>query len=284
VSVKWPGFAFRLDETGKAKKYSTLLIEIPEPEMANKVIAEGILESESPLLCTRWERTGDPRQCYNCQEYGHMARACKNETRCGRCTGPHQSKDYGVKRSQEEKCAVCQGPHESWSRECKIRQGELHRIRQKLEDKPKWFNEPMRRFNELSGRFNELSGRVNEPPGRSNEPKGLAGQPLRFSSSAPLSTTQLSRDGFTTVPARGVRKRKALADVTGRSQDVTSAPKRVGRPRRMDAVEPGQKSIQPSQTPSSQPTPTPKQPELSQAKGQEDKEDQSMDATPAVNE
>lgn len=180
ASVTWPSFAFRPDVYGRKKRYSTLVLEITNPEMANRLVAEGFLESENPLLCEKWERTGDPRQCYNCQEYGHMAAACTNKTKCGRCAGPHQSQDHGINKPGEVQCSVCPGKHESWSKNCEIRRKEIRRIQQRLENKSKWFNVPL--------------------------------------SSSP--TIAKDNEGFTVVPPRNIIKRKALAEMSSNTRKV----------------------------------------------------------------
>ena len=184
ASVTWPSFALRPDAYGRRKRYSTLILEIIKPEMANRLVAEGFLESENPLLCERWERTGDPRQCFNCQEYGHMAAACTNKTKCGRCAGPHQSQDHGINKPGEIQCSVCPEKHESWSKNCKIRKKEIHKIQQRLETKPKWFNVPL----------------------------------LTPLSSSP--TSSKDEEGFTTVPLKSTMKRKTLTEVNSNIRKV----------------------------------------------------------------
>lgn len=43
-------------------------------------------------------------RCYNCQEFGHYAGSCKNDTRCAKCSGPHNQREC---KSKEVKCCNC---------------------------------------------------------------------------------------------------------------------------------------------------------------------------------
>lgn len=50
-----------------------------------------------------------PMRCYNCQEFGHVARGCKKQRRCARCGGDH---DYGkCGEGVKPKCCNCGGNH-----------------------------------------------------------------------------------------------------------------------------------------------------------------------------
>lgn len=59
-----------------------------------------------------------PVQCYNCQNMGHKAFACRNPQVCGKCAkeGHHHSS------CQEAipQCVPCGGPHESYSKNCRV--------------------------------------------------------------------------------------------------------------------------------------------------------------------
>jgi len=183
VSVRWPRFASEPDQYGREKRYSLLVIEVAGPDTANRLIAEGLLESSQIHHCETWIRSADPKQCYNCQQYGHMCAACTNETKCGSCAGSHQTREHSAHHQKEAKCAVCGGKHISRSKECSIRQKEIHRMQQKIQGKPKWYA---------------------VPPRSPIQPIAAGSQKGR-----------VDAEGFQVVgPTRGVLKRKALGERT----------------------------------------------------------------------
>ena len=139
-SVEWPRFAYTPKSNGEAKKYSTLIVEVESPEKANKLIADGIVENSQLLSCRKWESTNQPKQCYNCQQYGHIQGSCQRPTRCGRCAGAHRTHDH--KGQGRPTCEICGGEHEAWDARCQVRQREMDRLRRKRENAPRWFKEP----------------------------------------------------------------------------------------------------------------------------------------------
>jgi hypothetical protein len=55
-----------------------------------------------------------PRACYQCQQFGHIKRDCKNPPRCVKCAQPgHQNCETGTVR-----CANCQGNHMAIDKSC----------------------------------------------------------------------------------------------------------------------------------------------------------------------
>jgi hypothetical protein len=56
--------------------------------------------------------TSQVRQCFNCQEFGHIKSDCKNEMKCKRCGEAHGYKDCKVP-DHERICSNCHGPHPS---------------------------------------------------------------------------------------------------------------------------------------------------------------------------
>ncbi len=83
-----------------------MILEITNSEIANRLMTKGFLESENSLLYEKWERIDNLRQYYNCQEYEHIAAACTNKTKCGRCVKPHQSQDHSINKSEEMQCSI----------------------------------------------------------------------------------------------------------------------------------------------------------------------------------
>lgn len=70
-------------------------------------------------------------RCYNCQEFGHVAKGCKKQRRCARCGGDH---DYG-KRGEgvKPKRCNCGGNHSVafWGCEVIKREVEVQQIKVK---------------------------------------------------------------------------------------------------------------------------------------------------------
>ena len=121
VKVAWSIKAIR-----EKKAYSTLHIEVATAEMANRLITEGLMESYEIKDCERFTRGCTMTQCFNCQKYGHIGRACRNPAACGHCAGGHQSKECNLETTgQYRRCAVCgEKGHEAWSTACKVRLAE----------------------------------------------------------------------------------------------------------------------------------------------------------------
>jgi hypothetical protein len=93
--------------------------------LKNKVAADHLLKTGQALFgggaygafCSRYEPSTADKICFNCNAYGHLQGACRRATRCGKCTGAHQTRDC---RSQDPpKCAVCAGGHRSSDWACK---------------------------------------------------------------------------------------------------------------------------------------------------------------------
>ncbi|KAF5989549.1 reverse transcriptase [Fusarium bulbicola] len=60
-----------------------------------------------------------PKQCFNCQDFGHMAKQCPNKVRCGRCLKAHKTSECKAKEDKY-KCFFCGGAHPSyWLRCCR---------------------------------------------------------------------------------------------------------------------------------------------------------------------
>ena len=93
--------------------------------LKNKLAAEHLLETGQAFFgggvygafCSRYEPSAANRMCFNCNAYGHLQGACRRATRCGKCTGAHQTRDCQSK--DPPKCAVCAGGHRSSDWACK---------------------------------------------------------------------------------------------------------------------------------------------------------------------
>jgi hypothetical protein len=146
TKAEWPAFAMKPDAYGREKKFSTMIIEVPNPEVANRLISEGMVVENNLLFCDRWEREVAPRQCFNCYGYGHIARVCKHPTRCGVCAQGHTTDDYKEETGGKLKCVTRPGARSA-------------QARQRIEHKPKFFRETPKQIQERQ--VPEAQGRAN---------------------------------------------------------------------------------------------------------------------------
>lgn len=68
-------------------------------------------------FCSTYEPSTADKLCFNCNTYGHLQGTCRKPTRCGKCSGAHQSRD--CTSVDPPKCAVCAGTHRSSDWQCK---------------------------------------------------------------------------------------------------------------------------------------------------------------------
>ncbi|KAG2001052.1 hypothetical protein GB937_010556 [Aspergillus fischeri] len=78
------------------------------------------------------------------QGYGHVARSCRANKKCGFCAaGGHSHENCPLKgQKTKQRCANCAGRHMAGSQDCRAHQEEISRARRALETKPKRFAEP----------------------------------------------------------------------------------------------------------------------------------------------
>ena len=125
---------------GKEKKFSSLVVEVANPETANRLINKGIVVEGVLLLYTRWERDTAPRQYFNCYTYGHISSVCTKPIRCGKYAGDHPTNSHVEGPGAAKRYTVCGGEYPAWSRDYLIRRREVEKTRAKLGAKPKYFN------------------------------------------------------------------------------------------------------------------------------------------------
>jgi len=105
-------------DTGKA--YGSMVVYVTKGSEARRLL-EGHyfhLAGESAYTAVFAPREG-AIQCYNCQEIGHKAFACKKAQTCGRCA--EQGHHHKTCQAAVLKCVLCRGPHESFSKNCRVR-------------------------------------------------------------------------------------------------------------------------------------------------------------------
>jgi hypothetical protein len=102
------------------QRYGSLIIDTSSIEQANRLISQGIIHEGEIKYCDRFIREARVTQCVKCQQFGHIARFCKNTTCCGRCANDHDTREC-TKPVTVRKCALCKGNHAAWSNACRHR-------------------------------------------------------------------------------------------------------------------------------------------------------------------
>ena len=103
--IAWP----KKSLDGK-QRYGSLIIETSSIKQANRIISQGLVHEGEIKDCDRFIKEARVTQCVKCQEFGHIARFCKNTTRCGRCSGDHETRMCS-KPATVRKCALYKGSH-----------------------------------------------------------------------------------------------------------------------------------------------------------------------------
>ncbi|OOQ82701.1 hypothetical protein PEBR_37738 [Penicillium brasilianum] len=112
----------------EGKKAGSLILEFTSPVPANMAIDKGALWDCNSLSVVLYDRDARVRQCFNCQQFGHIGATCANNVRCVYCAKGHQSRDCPSRDTQENKCANCEGAHAAWNAECEVRKREVERV------------------------------------------------------------------------------------------------------------------------------------------------------------
>ena len=126
------------------KRFAPLLIDVAEPEQANRLVDAGLIWDYQLHDCKPF--AGDCRvtQCFKCFKYGHVARTCGNIARCGFCAAPgHDTNDCLRKNdSANHRCAICATPearHKAWAPNCPVRQAQVAKARLAYSQRPSRF-------------------------------------------------------------------------------------------------------------------------------------------------
>jgi hypothetical protein len=109
-----------LSRKDSGKAYGSMVVYVTKGSEARRLIDGHYfhLAGESAYTAVFAPREG-ATQCYNCQEIGHKAFACKKRQVCGRCA--EQGHHHKTCQATVMKCVLCRGPHESFSKNCRVR-------------------------------------------------------------------------------------------------------------------------------------------------------------------
>jgi hypothetical protein len=126
---------------GKAR--ASLLVFVASPEVANKVITEGLVEGGEVKLTDRFYTGCGLVQCFKCCSYGHIAKHCRIEARCGHCAGLHETRNCNDKTKSVCPCCKARGTpehnHKAWSELCASRRDVRTQIAFRFANRPLLF-------------------------------------------------------------------------------------------------------------------------------------------------
>jgi hypothetical protein len=101
-------------------------------------------------------------QCFRCQGYGHVARACRHEYSCANCAGKHDTRECTQKDAESRKWTHCKGKHGAWDRRCRYRQKEIEKVAMAKTLAPRYFYESTRKDTNTPD-LGEIRGRAEAP-------------------------------------------------------------------------------------------------------------------------
>ncbi|KAJ5369360.1 uncharacterized protein N7496_009120 [Penicillium cataractarum] len=216
-------------------KSGSLIVEFTSPVPANVAIDKGVLWDCDSLIAVLYDRAARVRQCFNCQQYGHIGTTCANAVKCVYCAEGHQSRDCPSKDTRENKCANCEGTHAAWSTECEARQREVEKIAE---------------LSRYRGRYHHIPApySINQPPATLHSSSASSWGTPRDSSSEEL-TSGVESSGLTpaarpsnggkgtgpTTASRtgtGLQASQHTTNTTDQSVTTASSGRKRGRPRK----------------------------------------------------
>ena len=127
------GYKFILSKLGITKisqmnksndQFRMVKAECQNEEIMKKFVNEGIKLDYFSIKVEVFRKQIRPLQCFNCQQYGHVALNCsqKETPVCLKCSGEHRVDEC---QSNVIKCANCDEEHKSSSSECKVFKSKL---------------------------------------------------------------------------------------------------------------------------------------------------------------
>ena len=103
----------------QGKSAGSLIIWFDAAESADKVIEKGLMWGYEVKAAEIFRSGFRMMQCFNCQKYGHIAKNCTADSKCGQCAGGHNTKACLGK--QEARCTNCSRKHPAWDQSCPVR-------------------------------------------------------------------------------------------------------------------------------------------------------------------
>ena len=224
LGARWPKRALK-----KGKPNTHLIVDVASPAQANLLINEGLLFHSELKNCELFHGDCRVTQCFNCYEYGHIARVCRKGKKCGICASPGHDDQACRFRDvpTRHRCVNCSRNHPAWASGCDRRKEHVEKARLAYASRPRRY-----RVNDYGQCVSLGSQRRKEQPNQDNTSN-------QTESGAHAGETE----GWQVVPFKGtymegiqsgrVRERSVVGNALGKRNrtDRSTTPRgRAGRP------------------------------------------------------
>ena len=101
-------------------RFITAILHLRSTDAATCLCERGLIWQAQIFNCEPYSADLRICRCFNCHQFGHIGRFCKNKGRCGHCAGAaHPQGEAGCPQlNGQKKCVNCGGPHPAWDRQC----------------------------------------------------------------------------------------------------------------------------------------------------------------------
>ncbi|CCU75202.1 AIR1 domain-containing protein [Blumeria hordei DH14] len=91
----------------------SIVVSLLSEAMQTKVVRNGLVINAMLFTAQAYSPRAQPKQCFNCSQWGHIQASCGKAARCSEFAGAHQTRDCPRKRVS---CANCGKEHRSWQK------------------------------------------------------------------------------------------------------------------------------------------------------------------------
>ena len=113
------------------KAYFSLIVETEFSKEINRIITKKLLKRKSKKNAIIFSRKCRIIQCFNCYEYDHIEKMCKNVKKCDHCVEKHDTNRCNKDEIKiTHKCINCeQTKHQAWARMCSVKRRKMKKFK-----------------------------------------------------------------------------------------------------------------------------------------------------------